>query len=87
MFSTAGDSFGAAFARARDAVAAAVDAQCALGVEVWPIASPVRVRMGLHTGEAQERGGDYFGSALNRAARTHFASPGAASCNFPSSSR
>ena len=30
---------------------------------------PLRVRMGLHTGEAQRRGGDYFGAALNRAAR------------------
>ena len=37
--------------------------------ESWPDNAPIRVRMGLHTGEAQERGGDYFGSAVNRAAR------------------
>jgi predicted ATPase/class 3 adenylate cyclase len=69
VFSTAGDAFAAAFGRAGDAVSAAVDAQLAMGAEVWPEATPVRARMGLHTGEAQERDGDYFGPALNRAAR------------------
>jgi predicted ATPase/class 3 adenylate cyclase len=69
VFSTAGDAFAAAFARAGDAVAAAVDAQSAIGQEPWPAETPLLVRMGLHTGEAQERGGDYFGPALNRAAR------------------
>ena len=69
VFSTAGDAFAAAFSRAGDAVAAAVDAQRALGVESWPAGTMVRARMGLHTGEAQERDGDYFGSVLNRAAR------------------
>lgn len=69
VFSTAGDAFAAAFLRASDAVAAAVEAQLALGSELWPEATVVRVRMGLHTGEAQERDGDYFGPALNRAAR------------------
>ena len=49
--------------------AAAVQAQQALGVEEWPQATPIRVRMGLHVGETQERGGDYFGTAVNRAAR------------------
>jgi predicted ATPase/class 3 adenylate cyclase len=76
VFSTAGDSFAAAFARARDAVAAAVDAQRALGEERWPGETPVRVRMGLATGEAQERDGDYFGSVLNRAARVMAAGHG-----------
>lgn len=37
--------------------------------EVWPETTPIRVRMGVHTGEAQERDGDYFGPSLNRAAR------------------
>ena len=35
----------------------------------WPAGVPLRVRMGLHTGEAEERDGDYFGPAVNRAAR------------------
>ncbi len=69
MFTTAGESFAAAFARADDAVAVAVDAQASLGVEPWPPEALVRVRMGVPTGEAQERDGDYFGPALNLAAR------------------
>ncbi len=69
VFSTAGDAFAAAFARAGDAFAAAGDAQRLLQAESWPGPTPLRVRMGIHTGEAQERDGDYFGSTLNRAAR------------------
>ncbi len=69
VFSTAGDSFAAAFARPSDAVAAAADVQAALGRAAWPDGVVVQVRMGVHTGEAVERGGDYFGPALNRAAR------------------
>jgi class 3 adenylate cyclase len=69
VFSTAGDAFAAAFTRAGDAVDATVVAQRGLAVEPWPDATTIRVRMGLHTGEAQERDGDYFGSVLNRAAR------------------
>ena len=69
VFTTAGDSFAVAFARAHDAVNAAVTAQRRLADEPWPAQTPIRVRMGLHTGEAQERDGDYFGSAVNRAAR------------------
>jgi predicted ATPase/DNA-binding SARP family transcriptional activator/class 3 adenylate cyclase len=69
VFSTAGDAFAAAFQRAQEAVAAAVEAQHALGAEVWPAACSVRVRMGLHVGEAQERGGGYFGPVVNRTAR------------------
>lgn len=76
VFSTAGDAFAAAFARAGDALAAAVDAQRGLGVEPWPEDTMIRARMGLHTGEAQERGGDYFGSVLNRAARVMAAGHG-----------
>jgi predicted ATPase/class 3 adenylate cyclase len=55
-----GDGIMAVFASANDAVAAAVGAQELLGLPV---------RMGLHTGEAQVRDGDFFGPALNRAAR------------------
>ena len=53
MFSTGGDGFGAAFARAGDAVAAALEAQRRLVAEPWPAGAPMRVRMGLHTGEAE----------------------------------
>ena len=69
MFSTGGDGLAAAFARSVDAVAAASQAQAALTSELWPENAPVRVRMAVHTGEAIERDGDYFGPALNRAAR------------------
>jgi len=69
VFSTAGDAFAASFRRVGDAIAAAEDAQARLGRESWPDVTPIRVRMGLHTGEAQERGGDYFGPAVNRTAR------------------
>jgi predicted ATPase len=69
VFSTGGDGFGAAFGRAGEAVGAAVAAQAALAKECWPTGAVIRVRMGLHTGEADERRGNYFGSAVNRAAR------------------
>jgi predicted ATPase/class 3 adenylate cyclase len=69
VFSTGGDGFAAAFARAGDALAAAVEAQSRLSTEPWPETAVLRVRMGLHTGEAEERGGDYFGLVVNRAAR------------------
>jgi len=75
VFSTAGDAFAAAFARAGDAVSAAVTAQRMLGGTDWGEAA-VRVRMGLHTGEAEERDGDYFGPALNRGARLMAAAHG-----------
>mgnify|MGYP001358458370 CR=1 FL=1 len=64
-----GDSRFAVFARASDAVAAAVAIQQALHAEVWVTPTPLRVRMALHTGEADLRDGDYYGSAVNRCAR------------------
>jgi predicted ATPase/class 3 adenylate cyclase/DNA-binding CsgD family transcriptional regulator len=65
-----GDSVVAAFARAGDAVAAALDAQRALTEETWPTPTPLRVRMAVHTGDVQLRdAGNYMGSTLNRAAR------------------
>jgi predicted ATPase/class 3 adenylate cyclase len=76
VFSWAGDGLGAAFQRAADAVAAAVDAQLALAAEPWPEGAGVRVRIGLHTGEAEERDGNYFGSPVNRAARVMAAANG-----------
>jgi predicted ATPase/class 3 adenylate cyclase len=70
VFSTAGDSFAAAFHRVVDAASAALDGQLALHAEPWPeLPQPLRVRMGLHTGVAYERGGDYFGPEVNLAAR------------------
>ena len=69
VFSTGGDGVAAAFGRAGDAIATAIEAQRQLGGEPWPAPVRLRVRMGVHTGEAQERDGDYFGPPLNRAAR------------------
>jgi class 3 adenylate cyclase len=46
-----GDSFHFAFARASDAVAAAAEAQRALQDLHWPHDEPIRVRIGIHTGE------------------------------------
>ncbi len=69
VFKTIGDSFCAAFARAGDAVEAAGTAQRVIQAETWPDGVPLQVRMGLHTGECEERGGDYFGPAVNRTAR------------------
>ncbi len=64
-----GDSRFAVFARARDAVAAARDMQQALAAQPWLTPTPLRVRMALHTGEADLRAGDYYGSDVNRCAR------------------
>jgi Adenylate and Guanylate cyclase catalytic domain len=69
VFSTMGDGMAAAFVSASAAAAAALVAQQALGAQAWPQATPIRVRMGLHTGEADLRDGDYFGTAVNRSAR------------------
>jgi predicted ATPase/class 3 adenylate cyclase len=65
-----GDGLHAVFPSAGPAAAAAVDAQRQLDAEEWdPDLGSLRVRMGLHTGVAEQRGGDYFGPVLNRAAR------------------
>jgi predicted ATPase/class 3 adenylate cyclase len=69
VFATGGDGFAAAFGKASDAVSAAMEAQQTLHVADWPKGCVLRVRMGLHTGEAVERDGDYFGPTVNRAAR------------------
>ena len=50
--------------------------QRALDEEAWPGPVTLRVRMALHTGEANERAGDYFGPPLNRAARLMSAAHG-----------
>ena len=71
-----GDSIFAVFGRARDGVAAVADVLRALDAEVWPTPSPIRVRMALHTGEAELRDGDYYGGTVNRAARLRAAGNG-----------
>src|SRR5215208_7476725 len=69
VFKTVGDAFYAAFPRAPKALSAALDAQRALHHAEWEETGPLRVRMALHTGAAEERAGDYFGPSLNRVAR------------------
>jgi predicted ATPase/class 3 adenylate cyclase len=64
-----GDGVHAAFAAARDAIAAAVDAQRGLSSKTWATTGALRVRMGVHTCEADYRDGDYYGTGVNRAAR------------------
>ena len=69
VFKTVGDAFCAAFATVPDALAAAIASQLLLLTETWEQIGPLRIRMALHTGEAKERDGDYFGPTLNRVAR------------------
>lgn len=69
VFKTAGDAFCAAFSSARDAVTAAVDIQRELAGADFAAVDGIRVRIGLHIGQASERDGDYFGPAVNRTAR------------------
>jgi len=68
VFATAGDSFAVAFSQASAAVEAAMAAMAALTSASW-LGPELRVRMGLHLGEAEERGGDYFGPVVNACAR------------------
>jgi class 3 adenylate cyclase len=69
VFKTVGDAFCAAFRTAMEGLEAAAHAQRALHTQVWDLPEPILVRMALHTGEAEERDQDYFGNAVNRAAR------------------
>jgi class 3 adenylate cyclase/WD40 repeat protein/tRNA A-37 threonylcarbamoyl transferase component Bud32 len=64
-----GDSTVSVFHSAPDAVAAALDATRALAAEPWPAGLHIRARFGVHTGEAERRGANYFGPAINLAAR------------------
>jgi predicted ATPase/class 3 adenylate cyclase len=67
VFTTAGDSFAVAFEHVRDALDAALDLQFSLSDLVGEL--ELRVRSGIHTGEATVRDGDYFGPSVNRCAR------------------
>ena len=68
-FHTEGDAFLVAFAKASDAVGAAAAALQALAAHTWPEGAPVRVRIGLHTGEAVPAGGGYLGLDVHRTNR------------------
>jgi YVTN family beta-propeller protein len=73
---TQGDSFFVAFASARDALLAAVEGQLELSSHRWPEGVAIKVRMGLHTGQAVASGDRYTGLAVHRAARIGAAAHG-----------
>jgi DNA-binding NarL/FixJ family response regulator/class 3 adenylate cyclase len=66
---TQGDSFFVAFRKPKDAVGAALEAQRAIGSHEWPEGAEMRVRIGIHTGEATVTGDRYVGLGVHRAAR------------------
>src|SRR5215204_4697685 len=76
VFKTVGDAFCCAFLTAPDALEAALDAQRLVLKERWGDGDPLRVRMALHMGAAEERDGDYFGPPVNRVARLMSAAHG-----------
>jgi predicted ATPase/class 3 adenylate cyclase len=64
-----GDSLFVVFTEPAAAVACALAMAQAVQAESWPAETPLRVRLGLHTGAAQMREGDYYGPVVNRCAR------------------
>ena len=64
-----GDSRFAVFRRASDAVAAAAHVVDQIEKTDWDTPDPIRIRVGVHTGEADLRDGDYYGTAVNLCAR------------------
>jgi class 3 adenylate cyclase/formylglycine-generating enzyme required for sulfatase activity len=76
IFKAIGDSMAAAFDDALAAAVAAVDIQRALAAEAWPAAltrqgDALRVRIAMHTGRVELRGGVYVGPAVSRSVRLH----------------
>ncbi|MGH7566406.1 MAG: adenylate/guanylate cyclase domain-containing protein, partial [Gemmatimonadota bacterium] len=69
VFKEVGDSFHAVFSDAAPAVEAAIAIQRSLRAETWETVEPIRVRIALHSGDAQHRDEDFFGPTLNRTAR------------------
>ena len=67
VFGTEGDAVFCAFPTAAGAVAAAVEAQRALATHEWPAEGAIRVRMGIHSGEALLASGDYVGLRIGGA--------------------
>ena len=78
---TQGDAFFFAFARATDAVSAAVAAQRTLASHTWPEGAAMRVRMGLHTGEPERTADGYVGLDVHLAARIMSVGHGAMCCS------
>ena len=74
--SVAGDGFFVAFPRASEAVSACLEIQLELSRQVWPEGAEVRVRMGLHAGEADVVDDHYLGMAIHEAARISAAGHG-----------
>ena len=74
VFATGGETFGAAFHRADDAVAWARELQLEVTREPWPGGLELRLRLGMHTGETEEGATSYFGPVVNAAA--HLAAAG-----------
>ncbi len=68
VFKHTGDGFGAAFASVSDGLAAASQVATALAEEPWT-GPKLTSRIGVHSGEAEPRDGDYFGSTVTRTAR------------------
>src|SRR6201995_1887253 len=64
-----GDATFSVFERASAVAAAAIELQDGIFHEPWNLQDPMRIRVALHTGEVELRDGDYFGRAVNRAAR------------------
>jgi class 3 adenylate cyclase len=64
-----GDATFSVFDRPSAAAAASIELQEAIRHEPWALAESMRIRVALHTGEVELRDGDYFGRAVNRAAR------------------
>ncbi|HEY7003170.1 MAG TPA: response regulator [Gaiellaceae bacterium] len=71
-----GDELFVAFEDATAAARCAIDAQLAFAGQEWPEGAQVRVRMGMHTGEAIFADSDYLGVEVHRAARISFAGHG-----------
>ena len=76
VFKTVGDAFCCAFASAPDGLEAALEAQHDFLSERREEGEPLKVRMALHVGAAEEREGDYFGPPVNRVARLMSAAHG-----------
>jgi class 3 adenylate cyclase len=66
---TQGDSFLVAFPSAQDAVTAGIAAQRAISAHEWPNGIDLRVRIGIHSGDADSSAGRYVGLAVHRATR------------------
>ena len=66
VFKTLGDAFCVAFPEAPEAVAAAIDAQRCLAARDFSAVEGIKVRMALHVGHVELRGGDYLGPAVIR---------------------